>query len=531
MLIKFLQVFDLNIWQVLDITRTSDKKAVKRAYAKLLKLHKPEIDPEGYQLLRDAYDKAIDYCEIRNENPVNNIRNDIDVIKTPTPATPLTKLSKDSLVNLNDSKPELKKVNITVTEPTELSPLNEINNAVDELFSIGSSKDAVEFFTDLLKSDLLLNIKNRKTFSLFAIDKGINWDEALEFPSMLFDVIANTLAWFDLKADYDEFSDSEIKTLQLRINAGLEYQELKKLAKKRAFLSRESSDIRAARLILGDYRPGYFIFQAFIHFNNSYNAIKKIIDKFTLQYSLELCPQINTPSFQWWQKRLSRHAYSIIDVLIATVIVFVLVILDDKSIIDFIDPSVKEYVVYGMMFLSTVVLSVLISWIINVIYQGSIFLYSKFRIIYDTAKYHIVSYWQSIKDRPLVYYGVTSLYLFVFVMAGYLENTNYEIALIILGIVLLFVMLEEKMLILCIAYIPYAVVRANMDLVDFPLMLNYVFVVVALLTIAGFCKLQQYKLTGWITGSTLGIVFNTSIVSSLVSFILLKSLNYIVLIK
>lgn len=518
----------MNIWQVLEITRTNDKKAVKRAYAKLLKLHKPELDPEGYQHLRDAYDKAIDYCKNRHEKPVNNIRNNI-IAENPSPSVPLTALSEDNSVNLNDFKPDLEKESAAVTEPSIISYVNNIELAVDKLFSIESSKEAINFFTDLLKSDLLLNIKNRKLFSIFAIGKGINWDDELEYPSILFDVMANTLAWFDINTSYDEFSDYEIERLQLRIKAGLEYLELVELSKKRAFFSRESADIRAARLILGEYRPGYFSFQAFIYFNHSYNAIKKLIDKFTLQYSLTLCPQLDTPSFQWWQKRLNRHAYSVIDVIIATILVFILTILNDTSVIKIIDLSIDKYAAYGIMFVSTVIFSIIISWTINTIFKWYAYISSKFKVFYEEVKQHIVSYWQSIKYRPLVYYGVTSLYMFIFVMAGYLDNTRYDVGLLILGSMLLFIMLEAKIIILCIAYIPYAIVRTEMDLVDFPLILNYVFVLIALLTITGFEKLQHSELAGWITGSTFGVIINVCIIASLVSFILLKSLSYIVL--
>jgi len=519
----------LNIWQVLEIKRTNDKKVVKRAYAKLLKLHKPEIDPEGYQLLRDAYDKAIDYCKNRHENSVNNIRNDVITSKTSISSTPLTALSEVNSVNLNDLKTDLVNEQAAVTEPSIHSPLNDIKHAIDKLFSTESSKDAIESFSNLLKSDLLFNIKNRKLFSMLVIEKGMNWDEDNKFPSVLFEEMANTLGWFDINADYDELNNSEFNYLQLRIKAGLEYQELVKLSKQRAFFSREASAIRAARLIIGEYRPGYYSFIAFLRFHNSYLEIKKIIDKFTLQYSLALCPQIDTLSFQWWQKRVSRHAYSMIDVLIATILVFILTILNDTSVIKIIDLSIEKYVAYGIMFASIVIFSIIISWTINTIYKWYAYISSKIKDFYEEAKHHVISYWQGIKYRPIVYYGVTSLYLFVFIVAGYLDNTSYDVALLILGSILLFIMLEAKIIILCIAYIPYALVRTKMDLVDFPLILNYVFVLIALLTIAGFDKLQQSELAGWVTSSTFGVILNVIIISSLVSFILLKGLSYIVL--
>ncbi len=44
------------MWDVLGIEPTSDERAVKRAYARLLKQNRPDKDPKAFQELRDAYE-------------------------------------------------------------------------------------------------------------------------------------------------------------------------------------------------------------------------------------------------------------------------------------------------------------------------------------------------------------------------------------------------------------------------------------------------------------------------------------------
>ena len=55
----------MDCFDILGISSNSDKKAIKHAYAKLLKKYNPEDDPEGYQKLREAYDNALKYEKSR----------------------------------------------------------------------------------------------------------------------------------------------------------------------------------------------------------------------------------------------------------------------------------------------------------------------------------------------------------------------------------------------------------------------------------------------------------------------------------
>ena len=57
-------------WQILNLDPdTATEKEVKTAYARLIKVHRPDSDPEGFQRVREAYEIGLTLLRQRDQAP------------------------------------------------------------------------------------------------------------------------------------------------------------------------------------------------------------------------------------------------------------------------------------------------------------------------------------------------------------------------------------------------------------------------------------------------------------------------------
>ncbi|WP_374336303.1 hypothetical protein [Leeia sp.] len=80
-------------WDILGIEATSDIRLIKRAYAKLLKVNRPEDDAEAFQRLRDAHEEALERAawmlEEEEEGQAELVESATQEATSGSPATPL----------------------------------------------------------------------------------------------------------------------------------------------------------------------------------------------------------------------------------------------------------------------------------------------------------------------------------------------------------------------------------------------------------------------------------------------------------
>ncbi|WP_058533671.1 DUF1214 domain-containing protein [Legionella saoudiensis] len=135
----------MTIWQILEIEQTTDIKEIKKAYAAKLKQHKPEVDPEGFQRVREAFELAKKFAAGES---INTDQVDFNIE---------TNCIEDG-------------VQQDKTDPQDLSIL------LLNLLAFGHEEEAIEKFKEFNQKGLLDNLEDAELFqeqiALRLIDKA-----------------------------------------------------------------------------------------------------------------------------------------------------------------------------------------------------------------------------------------------------------------------------------------------------------------------------------------------------------------------
>ena len=130
----------MNAWEILGIEPTSDKKTIKRAYAKLLKQYHPEENPEKFKQIQAAYQQCLHSDqEIESVSYEQNIESKQDIKTKPI------SIKEDTIV-----PPPIPKITtLFIQNEKDVVVYQDILNSIEKSLpkKIGS-KDIVQVFAD-----------------------------------------------------------------------------------------------------------------------------------------------------------------------------------------------------------------------------------------------------------------------------------------------------------------------------------------------------------------------------------------------
>lgn len=140
----------MSCWEILEIMPTADERAIRRAYAKKLKVTRPDEDPVGYQALREALEEALQLAPYYQETEQEE--EEFSPFEEPAPENALeAEKSEESAVNFSNEFSEAPQKEIQPYVPEAEQEEQEYQ------FEIQENHETEYSEPDYSESDALLN--------------------------------------------------------------------------------------------------------------------------------------------------------------------------------------------------------------------------------------------------------------------------------------------------------------------------------------------------------------------------------------
>ncbi|MCI8210012.1 heat-shock protein [Pseudomonas sp. S25] len=169
-------------WQLLDLTPDADERSIKRAYARLLKTHRPDEDPEAFQRLREAYESSLAEARWRAQA-------DDEVIEEPALVTIEDTAAQSTL---QADVPALVMTFERVEVLDDVSPPDPSLEQIQQWLDEGKERQVLDALRIWLASDWLLPFERRQQFEQRVLD----WlESAPEWSPAFFDAVCQAMHW------------------------------------------------------------------------------------------------------------------------------------------------------------------------------------------------------------------------------------------------------------------------------------------------------------------------------------------------
>lgn len=427
----------MSAWTTLKIERTNDVKAIKKAYAVLVKQHKPEQDPEGYQRIREAFDQAVkwakqhpDFATTPDSVPAPDIQREPAPKTEPapepepqpeSPSGPVSTLAFDLDEPAPAPEPGTRtRANRKVTLSDVINEL--IQRMEHALFNQGDDA-AIDVIDQAIASDIFLNIDHRQHLSDALFEWATGWNQK-HSPYRVFEFLLEEFGWRN--DAYQPRSDQQLSYLEHRIRAAREYELLHHAhTGPRFFVSTEQSQRRRiAGVLLGEFRPAYFYWLMFTHtlFKQVTGKLRQLKTKAPLIFEYEL----KNDTTAWLLQHLNGYPYSVSHLIIGAIpAAFITAWALELPPIMSLAGSVHPLAIMSLLFGSTLLLGSGLIWILlRGAYSFLSWLKATWKVGLARARPRYEAITNRINQRPLLFNALYFVTTMVFVGCLFVEGLS-----------------------------------------------------------------------------------------------------------
>lgn len=237
-------------WQLLELTPGADERSIKRAYARLLKVHRPDEDPAAFQRLREAYEASLADARWRAQDDEEEVALAVvehqPAIETATQVAPMAREEHAALTPA--AWEEI---------PLAASPPEPSLAVMQQWLAQGKEAEVLDALRQWLASDWLLRFERRQEFEQHVLQ----WlESAPQWSLAFFERACQVMGWSeaqdDLPCEYRRWEGliqrCERQALQERVSADLAgYDDDKRLGQVAALLFKPLTDRRRREIADG----------------------------------------------------------------------------------------------------------------------------------------------------------------------------------------------------------------------------------------------------------------------------------------
>lgn len=148
----------MNCWKILSIEETDETALIKKAYAKQLKLHHPEDDPEGFQIIKEAYKEAL---KIVKTNKVHIENKSIEKEEVN-----LNKIEQN--IHYKNVNFEDKKLDLNMERKRKM--IEEVFQSVARVYNNMESRVEIQYWQEILDRDIMWDLNYKETINYRMLD-------------------------------------------------------------------------------------------------------------------------------------------------------------------------------------------------------------------------------------------------------------------------------------------------------------------------------------------------------------------------